>query len=133
MKKHKIRTILRLALAAAAIWLAVQVGLQAWDVSRFEGSEVKMHDEYQLQFVQMNKTDEHMMPVKTGDELAVAFNIEQGTVDLTISMGDTILYRGNKIDAGSFTLPVEAEGNCRVEVRASQARGEVSVLVKPME
>ena len=112
----------------------VMVGFTSLQVmSSFDGSRIKNPDAYVLDFTKMNDVDGHTMHMMPGDELAVDFDVRQGNVDVTIGLGDTILYRGSRIDTASFKLPIDTEGDYRIEMKAQRARGRMSFVVRPAQ
>jgi len=94
----------------------------------FDGSRVKNPDSYTIEFTRMNMVDEHVMILKAGDELAVDFSIEKGTVNLLIGKEDEpSIYKGNGIDEGSFVITVPADGAYHISVEAKGGAGYVHI------
>ena len=128
MEKRKILAI-GVALFCMVMVIVGFTSVQA--LNSFDGVKIKNPDAYTIDFTKMNGVDGHTMHMMPGDELAVDFDIRQGIVDVTIGLDDNILYRGNRIDTASFKLPIDTEGDYRIEMKAQRARGSMSFAVQP--
>ncbi len=83
---------------------------------------------YRLSCTRMNGSDGHALTLSAGDSLAIDFSVASGKVDLKITgPGDSVLYRGDEITTGSFSLPIEYSGDYTVTVIARHAAGYINV------
>ena len=99
--------------------------------SRFDGSRVRNPDAYLLTFSCMNQDDAHSMHMEKGDLLRVEYEIQRGRVDVRVELdGDETLYRGDRVDSGSFALPAVRAGEYRVSVHAENAAGRLCFTVE---
>lgn len=99
--------------------------------SRFDGSRVRNPDAYLLTFSCMNQDDAHSMHMEKGDLLRVEYAIERGRVDVRVEMdGEEMIYRGDRVDSGSFALPAARAGDYGVSVHAENAAGRLCFTVE---
>ena len=129
MKKKRI---LGIAVCAALLIVAALVAQRTVSMqSRFDGSRVRNPDAYLLTFSCMNQDDAHSMHMEKGDLLRVEYEIQRGRVDVCVETeeGETI-YRGDRVDSGSFALPAVRAGEYRVSVHAENAAGRLSFAVE---
>ena len=99
--------------------------------SRFDGSRVRNPDAYLLTFSCMNQDDAHSMHMEKGDLLRVEYEIQRGRVDVRVELdGEETIYRGDRVDSGSFALPAARAGEYGVSVHAENAAGRLSFTVE---
>ena len=129
MKRGRIIAIAACAalLVAGAVAAQRMVSMQ----SCFDGTRVRNPDAYLLAFTCMNQDDAHSMHMEKGDLLRVEYEIQRGRVDVCVETeeGETI-YRGDRVDSGSFALPAVRAGEYRVSVHAENAAGRLSFAVE---
>lgn len=129
MKKKRILGIAVCAalLIAGAVAAQRMISMQ----SRFDGTRVRNPDAYLLTFSCMNQDDSHSMHMEKGDLLRVEYEIQRGRVDVCVETeeGETI-YRGDRVDSGSFALPAARAGEYGVSVHAENAAGRLSFAVE---
>lgn len=129
MKRKRILAIA----ASAALLIAGAVAAQRMIAmqSRFDGTRVRNLDAYLLDFSCMNQDDAHSMRMEAGDQLRVEYEIRRGRVDLRVETENgEMLYRGDRVDSGSFALPAERDGTYTVSVHAENAAGRLSFTVE---
>ena len=128
----KQKRILGIAVCAALL-IAGAVATQRMSSmqSRFDGTRVRNPDAYLLTFSCMNQDDAHSMHMEKGDLLRVEYVIQRGRVDVCVETeeGETI-YRGDRVDSGSFALPAARAGEYGVSVHAENAAGRLSFAVE---
>ena len=99
--------------------------------SRFDGTRVRNPDAYLLEFSCMNQDDAHSMRMEAGDQLRVEYEIRRGRVDVRVDVdGVEMLYRGDRVESGSFALSAVRAGEYRVSVHAENATGRLSFTVE---
>ncbi len=85
------------------------------------------HAAFSLRFTVMNTEEVQTLSFQEGDTLAVSWLIENGSVDVLISMkGEAPLYQANgrgKGDEAAFELTVPKTGDYTVTVTGHNARG----------
>ena len=129
MKKKQILGIAVCAvlLIAAALVAQRMISMQ----SRFDGTRVRNPDAYLLEFSCMNQDDAHSMRMEAGDTLRVEYEIVRGRVDVCVDAeGSGPIYRGNRVESGSFALPAARTGEYMVSIHAENASGRLSFAVE---
>lgn len=129
MKKKRILGIAVCAalLIAGAVAAQRMISMQ----SRFDGSRVRNPDAYLLTFSCMNQDDAHSMHMEKGDLLRVEYEIQRGRVDVRVETEEgELIYRGDRVDSGSFALPAARDGEYGVSVHAENAAGRLSFTVE---
>ena len=129
MKKKRILGIAVCAalLIAGAVAAQRMISMQ----SRFDGMRVRNPDAYLLTFSYMNQDDAHSMHMEKGDLLRVEYEIQRGRVDVRVELdGEETIYRGDRVDSGSFALPAARAGEYGVSVHAENAAGRLSFTVE---
>ena len=97
----------------------------------FDGSRVCNADAYVLTFSEMNRQDGRSMRMEAGDVLRVEYAIARGRVDVRVETEDGgLVYRGDRVDSGSFALPAVRAGMYAVTVYAEHAAGKLSFIVE---
>ncbi|MDO5323426.1 MAG: hypothetical protein Q4G06_05355 [Clostridia bacterium] len=129
MKKKRI---LGIAVCAALLIVAALVAQRTISMqSRFDGSRVRNPDAYLLTFSCINQDDAHSMHMEKGDLLRVDYEIQRGRVDVRVETEEgEMIYRGDRVDSGSFALPAVRAGEYRVSVHAEKAAGRLSFTVE---
>lgn len=129
MKKKRI---LGIALCAALLIAAALVAQRTVSMqSRFDGSRVRNPDAYLLTFSCMNQDDAHSMHMEKGDLLRVEYEIQRGRVDVRVETEEgEMIYRGDRVDSGSFALPAARDGEYGVSVHAENAAGRLCFTVE---
>lgn len=129
MKKKRILAIAVCAalLIAGAVAAQRTISMQ----SRFDGSRVRNPDAYLLTFSCMNQDDAHSMHMEKGNLLRVEYEIQRGRVDVRVETeAGEMIYRGDRVDNGSFALPAAHDGEYGVSVHAENAAGRLSFTVE---
>ena len=129
MKKKRILGIAVCAalLIAGAVAAQRMISMQ----SRFDGSRVCNPDAYLLTFSCMNQDDAHSMHMEKGDLLRVEYEIQRGRVDVRVETEEgELIYRGDRVDSGSFALSAARDGAYAVSVHAENAAGRLSFTVE---
>ena len=129
MKKKRILGIAVCAalLIAGAVAAQRMISMQ----SRFDGMRVRNPDAYLLTFSCMNQDDAHSMHMEKGDLLRVEYEIQRGRVDVRVETEEgELIYRGDRVESGSFALPAVRAGEYRVSVHAENASGRLSFTVE---
>ena len=129
MKKKRILGIAVCAalLIAGAVAAQRMISMQ----SRFDGMRVRNPDAYLLTFSYMNQDDAHSMHMEKGDLLRVEYEIQRGRVDVRVETEEgELIYRGDRVESGSFALPAVRAGEYRVSVHAENASGRLSFTVE---
>ena len=125
--------ILLIAAAAAAVYSFEHKGI------RFDGDRDRNTDpeRYYLRFEVLNADEEELLSLQEGDVLKTAWQIERGSVDLSIAMeGEAAVYQANgrgKGDSASFELTIPRTGSYRVRVTGRNAKGWVEFVQEPAE
>lgn len=118
MKKYII------ALVSVIVVLFLAVFLFYENVNIFKGNRVKNPNSYTMEFQSMNQKDSHVMALKAEDVLDIEYEILKGRVDLTIGIdGEKPIYKGTKLEAGSFQVIIPADGDYRITIKAKHAAG----------
>ena len=129
MKKKRILGIAVCAalLIAGAVAAQRMISMQ----SRFDGMRVRNPDAYLLTFSYMNQDDAHSMHMEKGDLLRVEYEIQRGRVDVRVETEEgELIYRGDRVESGSFALPAARTGEYGVSVHAENAAGRLSFAVE---
>ena len=117
----------------AALALAASIAARRMDGGRasFDGSRICNADAYVLSFHEMNGEDGHSMRMEAGDALWVEYAIARGRVDVRVEAEDGgVVYRGDRVDSGSFALPAARDGEYGVSVHAENAAGRLCFTVE---
>lgn len=125
----KRKRILGIVICAALLIVAAQrmVTMQ----SRFDGSRVCNSDTYLLEFSQMNRDDACSLHMEAGNMLRVEYEIQRGRVDVCVDVeGNGPIYRGNRVESGSFALPAARTGEYMISVHAENAWGRLFFAVE---
>lgn len=132
VRRMRRRRIAGIALCLALALMAVVAAQQMDGVKgSFDGSRVCNADAYVLTFSEMNRQDGHSMHMEAGDALRVEYAIAHGRVDVRVETEyGELVYRGDRMDSGSFVLPALRAGAFRVSVRAEHAAGSLSFIVE---
>ena len=129
MKKKRILGIAVCAalLIAGAVAAQRMISMQ----SRFDGMRVRNPDAYLLTFSYMNQDDAHSMHMEKGDLLRVEYEIQRGRVDVRVETEEgELIYRGDRVESGSFALPAARTGEYGVSGHAENAAGRLSFAVE---
>lgn len=121
-------------IAAAAVLLAAAVLIfVSLNGENFTGTRVKNPDRYELDFTYMNQTDSNVMPLKAGDRLSIRWQLEKGSVGITVvpEDGGKPIYTAADVTAkepdASFEVTVPADGNYSVVIRGKRAAGNIRI------
>lgn len=117
----------RIIVMAAAVLLLGAAALLIFGNQpvKFEGDRSADGERFSLRFDALNGEDAHALPLKTGDRLRVSWQIEKGSMDLTVTAPDgTTVYRANgRQDAADFELQISQDGKYTVRVTGRHAKG----------
>lgn len=128
MKKKRI---LGIAVCAALLIAGAVAQRVVAMQSRFDGSRVRNPDAYLLTFSCMNQDDAHSMHMEKGDLLRVEYEIQRGRVDVRVETEEgELIYRGDRVDSGSFALSAARTGEYGVSVHAENAAGRLCFTVE---
>ena len=123
-------------LLPAAVMIAVLI-VAGWQLFfrpavTFDGDRIRNTDpeRFTLRFDMMNADDSETMTLREGDTLHVTWQIEDGSVDVLVSLaGETPLYQANgrgKGDTADFRLTVRESGDYTISISARKAKGRMS-------
>lgn len=125
MKKEIVITALITAVVTIGILAVVFAAIN--NSNNFNGTVEKTPDSFVLDFSKMDKEDAHQFEMKKGDAITVGFGIEKGDVDITIGKtADNLIYEGNDVDKGAYTININSDGVYTVIVKAKNAKGFVA-------
>lgn len=75
-------------------------------------------------------TESTVFTLKAGDEIAVTIDRVDGRFDITIGQaGQKLIYTGNDVISGSFTVTVPEDGKYEISVSGKNAKGSVSFKI----
>ena len=95
--------------------------------SVFDGNKVSDADRFYMEYSILNKQEDTVMKLFSGDQLQVEIAQTKGSVDVRIGMdGEKPIYEGNNLIEISFALMIEKTGDYYISVMGNRARGYVS-------
>lgn len=95
--------------------------------SLFNGNKVSYADSFYMDYAILNKQEDTVMELLSGDELQVEIAQTKGSVDVIIGMdGEEPIYEGNDLTEISFTLNIGKTGDYHISVTGNKAEGYVS-------
>ncbi len=129
MKNRKIGATVGLAVLCLAALLALFIfpGKNTHPNPEYNGDRILGEDQFTLDFTAMNGEQTHTLLLKAGDILHCVWRIDQGDVDIMISIAETKIYQGNRIDQAAFDLTIPADGDCTVSVKGTRAAGRIDI------
>jgi len=93
----------------------------------FNGNKVSYADSFRMDYSILNKQEDTVMELLSGDELQVEIAQMEGSVDVMIGMdGEEPIYEGSDLTEISFTLNIGKTGDYHVSVTGNKAKGYVS-------
>ncbi|MBQ0070244.1 MAG: hypothetical protein KBS81_00045 [Spirochaetales bacterium] len=99
--------------------------------SSFTGDRIKNPDAYLIDFDSMTGTDSHSILMEKDQELQVEYKVTKGRVDLEVQEeGGDLVYRGNGLEEGDFTLIAGNTGTYQISIKAKRAQGFLHIQKK---
>ena len=100
--------------------------------STFSGSKTGNDTQFLVDFEVLNTTVNNDMPLSNGDNIDTTIDIEKGKVDVLVkNENDTIIYQGNNVENGNFTLGITESGNYTFYITGHKAKGSVHFVKSP--
>lgn len=122
--KKKIRWIVG---GAILLMMFLYIMNHPYPYPEYNGERIRGADQFTLNFTAMNGEQTHTMFLQAGDTLHCAWQISQGEADVVISIAETKIYQGNKIDTAEFDLMISEGGECVISVKGQHAAGWISI------
>ena len=95
--------------------------------SVFDGNKVSDVDRFYMEYSILNKQEDTVMKLFSGDQLHVEIAQTKGSVDIMVGMdGEEPIYEGNNLTEIRFTLMIGKTGDYHIFVTGNRARGSVS-------
>ena len=126
-----ITVILTLMAGAAAVYCFGRSGV------RFDGDRVRNTDpeRFYMRFDVLNADEEEIVPLREGDILKTSWQIDRGSIDLSIAMeGEAAVYQADgrgKGDSASFELTIPRAGNYIIRIKGKNAKGWIEFVQEP--
>lgn len=96
--------------------------------SVFDGNKVSNADRFYMEYSILNKQEDTVMKLLSGDQLQVEIAQTKGRVDVMIGMdGEEPIYEGNGLIEIGFTLTIRETGDYYISVIGNRAKGYVSL------
>lgn len=127
MRNRRMALVCMILILAAAFLLFVSLRNNVYPNPEYNGERICGEDQFTLIFTAMNGEQTHTMSLQAGDTLHCAWRIDQGNVDIMISMDETKIYQGNKVDAAEFDVVILADGEYAVSVKGTHAAGRIDI------
>lgn len=100
--------------------------------STFSGSKTGDNTQFLVDFDVLNKTVNSDMDLLNGDNIETTIDIEKGKVDVLVkNENDTIIYQGNEVENGNFTLSITESGKYTFSITGHKAKGSVYFIKSP--
>lgn len=94
--------------------------------SAFSGSKTGNDTQFLVDFEVLNTTVNNDMILSNGDEIDTLIDIEKGKVNILVkSENDTIIYQGDDVKNGNFSLGITESGNYTFYITGDKAKGSV--------
>ena len=98
----------------------------------FSGDRTGNDTQFLVDFEVLNTTVNSEMPLSNGDTIDTTIDIEKGKVDVLVkNENDTIVYQGNDVENGNFSLSIEESGNYSFHISGNKAKGSVHFVKAP--
>lgn len=111
-----------LVLMILPIWL---IGCRN-DKSTFTGSKTGNDTQFLVDFDVLNSTVDSSMALSSGDKIDTTIDVENGKVDILVeNENGTVIYRGDDVKNGNFSLDITESGNFIFYVTGYKAKGSV--------
>ena len=95
--------------------------------SVFDGHKISDMDRFYMEYSILNKQEDTVTKLISGDELQVEMAQTKGSVDVRIGMdGEKPIYEGNNLTEIRFTLMIGKTGDYHIFVTGNRAKGYVS-------
>ncbi len=92
-----------------------------------DGNKVSDADCFYMEYSILNKQEDTVMKLRSGDQLQMEIAQTKGSVDVIMGMdGKEPIYEGNGLIEIGFTLMIEKTGDYHIFVTGNRARGYVS-------
>ena len=92
----------------------------------FDGSKTGDENHFDIDFNMLNTSYTHELDMNEGESIDVHIEAESGEISLNIQKeGEEPIYRGNKLESGSFKVGVESAGKYTLTVTGKKAKGHV--------
>lgn len=99
--------------------------------STFEGNKVANTDSFQMDYSILDKQEDAVLELDSGDILQVKILQTTGNVDVTVGQeGAEPIYEGSTLTDVDFTLNIDKSGDYQVSVTGHNAKGTVSFVRK---
>jgi len=110
------------------ISIALIIGFTGCAVSnsKFSGSKTGNDNQFLVDFDVLNSTVNNDMPLSDGETIEATVDVKKGDVDILVeNENGTIVYQGNNVVSGNFTINIDETGDYTFYVIGSKAKGSV--------
>lgn len=97
----------------------------------FDGTNTSADDCFILNFESLNSTVTHRLELKKNDIIDVELTKNKGRIDVLVSeQTGNLLYRGQNISSGKFSLVITKNANYIFRITGNKASGYVSFMLR---